>query len=90
MITEVSTRKTRYLEETWTKWKDSYAGDMFYPEIYLWSEGNYSCDCNRAIFFWRAGPKDEPEPEIERCSNKDYWVEIRELDGTLVYADEEK
>lgn len=28
---------------------------------YQWFEGNYSCDCNRALFFARAGGEDDPE-----------------------------
>jgi uncharacterized protein len=33
------------------------------PEIsdYVWIDGNYACDCNRALFFARAAGEDEPE-----------------------------
>lgn len=36
---------------------DGADGDWFW-----WSEGNMSCDCNRALEFARAGG--EPEPEV--------------------------
>lgn len=26
---------------------------------FLWSEGNYACDCNRALFFYNWGPESE-------------------------------
>ena len=32
---------------------------------YMWREGNYRCDCNRALFFARAGG--EPEPDDPPC-----------------------
>lgn len=29
---------------------------------YLWTDGNYGCDCNRALFFGRAGGNLEGDP----------------------------
>lgn len=31
---------------------------------FMWFEGNYSCDCNRALFFARAGGDDDMEADI--------------------------
>jgi len=28
---------------------------------FMFDAGNYSCDCNRALFFARAGDEDEPD-----------------------------
>jgi hypothetical protein len=41
---------------------------------YMWSEGNYACDCNRALFFARAkgGELDPPRS----CSRGKYRVRI--------------
>lgn len=39
---------------------------------FQWGENNYSCDCNRALFFARAAG--EPDPEID-CSEGLYVVE---------------
>ena len=46
-ITKIATGETRVLKrpEAW----DPEHSD------YMWSEGNYSCDCNRSIFFEEAG-----------------------------------
>lgn len=29
---------------------------------YLWTEGNWACDCNRALAFARAAGEPDPEP----------------------------
>lgn len=29
------------------------------PGTYIWEEGNFSCDCNRELFFARAGDEDD-------------------------------
>lgn len=34
-----------------------HVGDR-YPGTYIWEEGNYSCDCNRHIFFEDAHGRD--------------------------------
>lgn len=36
---------------------------------FLWSEGNYSCDCNRSLFFQRAAGK--PEMEVLKSDESD-------------------
>lgn len=49
---------------------------------FMWTEGNYACDCNRAIFFAEAGGEDEPEVT---CSDGKYSiVSIVLADGTKV------
>lgn len=52
---------------------------------YLWSDGNYGCDCNRAIFFHEAG--NEKDPDIE-CGETEYDV-VRVImhDGTVIEGD---
>lgn len=49
-----------------------------------WHEGNYSCDCNRAAFFAKAGGEEDPDSE---CGDGSYSVRVTQLDGTLVYQD---
>jgi len=44
------------------------------PNTYIWDEGNFACDCNRKLFFCRAGNEDEPE-EIP-CGDGKYSVNI--------------
>lgn len=46
-----------------------------------WSENNYSCDCNRRIFFFRGMDFDSPG-----CSDGAYRVRItRADDGSTLY-----
>lgn len=50
----------------------------------IWSEGNFSCDCNRELFFCRALNMNEPE-EIE-CGDSRYAVRIsNDVTGEVLY-----
>ena len=53
---------------------------------WLWTEGNYGCDCNRALFFARAFGEDETEAEEQECGDGvAYSVPFAELaDGTKI------
>jgi hypothetical protein len=53
-----------------------------------WEEGNFACDCNRKLFFHNALDLDLNEEEIT-CSEGKYRVKIYDLDGQLLYQDEE-
>lgn len=67
-----------YLDDSW---KDPDADAVRWQ----WSEGNYGCDCNRALFFARAGG--EPDPDVE-CSDGRYRVEkIVDATGVVVYSE---
>lgn len=85
-ITDTHTGETRILKE---ETKPTLGG--FH---YLWSEGNYSCDCNRSIFFHNAkwpsedGPSEE-EMFIAKCGDGRYRVRIvEEATGECVYEDD--
>lgn len=43
---------------------------------YLWTDGNWGCDCNRALLFARA--KGLPEP-AERPCGEDRYIAIRAI-----------
>lgn len=45
------------------------------PNASVWEEGNFSCDCNRYLFFQRA--KDEDEDEDVECSDGKYSVNLQ-------------
>ncbi len=47
-----------------------------YTDEYWWSEGNFSCDCNRALEFWRAKGKDEDDPELADENTPCQWEEF--------------
>jgi hypothetical protein len=50
----------------------------------MWAEGNYSCDCNRALFFAMA--VDEEDTDVS-CGEKGYSVRIVDGDNKQVYID---
>lgn len=52
------------------EWDSTYDEGVF---LYLWSDGgNYSCDCNRALFFARA--RGEEEPDDPPCGEDRFCV----------------
>lgn len=53
---------------------------------YQWADGNYGCDCNRALFFARAGG--EPDPDEYPCGETRFYVPFAVLDdGSTVLID---
>jgi len=52
---------------------------------YIWREGNYSCDCNRALFFYAWGPESE---NVDCSDGKFRIVSITDKrDGKIVYQE---
>ena len=56
-----------------------------YPD-YIWAEGNYSCDCNRHLFFQRAAG--EPDGDDYPCGDELYTVRIVAGNGEVLYQDD--
>ena len=56
------------------------------PDVldYMWSDGNYGCDCNRALFFARY--RGEEELDFE-CGEGAYSVRITDGLGKVIYQD---
>lgn len=52
------------------------------PDDYLWSEGNYSCDCNRSLFF-----HDWNEPEKRECGDSEFSIRISDMTGKVIYSE---
>lgn len=78
-ILDTTTGETRSYRDSWynsNPWEDSHE--------FLWSDGNYGCDCNRALFFARA--HGEPDPGIE-CGESRFKVRITDDAGKVLYAD---
>ena len=75
-ITDKESGEARYCkyEEPWDE-----------GEEYLWAEGNWSCDCNRRIFFERAVNPDWAGEA--RCGDSRYAVEICGVGGHILYQD---
>lgn len=56
------------------------------PVLWGWSEGNYSCDCNRRLYFARAAK--EAEDWESGCSDGQYSVNIyRASDLVCIYRE---
>lgn len=55
-----------------------------FPSDFNWAENNYSCDCNRYLFFQRA--KNDEESADIKCSDGKYSVQlINPVTGTVYY-----
>jgi hypothetical protein len=57
---------------------------------YIWEDGNYRCDCNRALFFARAAAEPTPDDPCDSpCGDGGYIVEriVRRLDGEVLYEE---
>jgi len=65
------------------KWADHQMG--FYD--YSWRDGNWSCDCNRYLFFCRAVGEDEEEEHP--CGEHRYAAKVVSLDGEILFSDYE-
>lgn len=67
-----------------------WPGDERCATEYMWTEGNYACDCNRGLFYARAAG--EPDPEHTGCSDTRYViVKVTDPDGTdLGYSEPEQ
>jgi hypothetical protein len=49
---------------------------------FIWTEGNYACDCNRGLFFERAAnPEYDGDPE---CGHDKYVLESVDVDGVRI------
>lgn len=54
------------------------------PSEFIWSDGNYACDCNRRIFFERAAGN-----EVEgECGDSAYSVEVFNPKTSVVFYSE--
>ena len=55
--------------------------------LYIWEEGNFACDCNRQLFWWRANNENEDETP---CGDSKFSVNIYSTNGKLVYKEFEE
>ena len=59
--------------------------DVYIPCVFNWEENNYSCDCNRYIFFERANGN---EPDDFECTDGRYLVNlVNPLYGNVYYRE---
>lgn len=65
-----------------------YRNDLAWDEasMYQWTDGNYGCDCNRTLFWYRAAGD---EAEGWKCGDTGFSALYAELpDGTRIPIDE--
>lgn len=63
---------------------DLYLREDGSPNMFMWEDGNYACDCNRRLFFARVNGEDE-DWESD-CSNTEYSVKIM-LGSQCIYSE---
>ena len=73
-IRKNATGEIRTFEDNMSVWLDDGI-----PNCFMWDEGNYSCDCNRFLFFERAGGL-EPDWDEGPCGHDAYSVNIESED----------
>ncbi|HEX9812083.1 MAG TPA: hypothetical protein VGA88_08365 [Burkholderiales bacterium] len=61
-------------EERWVNYDMPWDGGS----VFLWTEGNYGCDCNRHLFFERAFGR-EPDDDEHVCGDEKYTAVCAEL-----------
>ncbi len=64
-----------------------FLGEDKTPNIFIWEDGNYACDCNRGLFFDRAGNDEEREHECSQNTGDDYSVNILLQNGECIYSE---
>ena len=86
-----------YLYETATGERRVYESEEYISDPkdgwsdFMWAEGNYACDSNRALFWLRAGNEDESKEwdSPHRCETSEYIVEkiVRKATGQVLYEE---
>lgn len=52
---------------------------------FMWGDGNYCCDCNRALFFNRAAGEDDPD---HPCGTSEFQARVADArTGAVLYDD---
>jgi hypothetical protein len=57
------------------------------PSNFMWKDGNFSCDCNRHLFFnYAVGIEPEEDEEDDECTDWKYSVRlVNPVDGKVFY-----
>ena len=54
---------------------------------FLWTDGNYGCDCNRYLFFCRAAGASEDDPPD--CGETRFRLTVQDAAGITVFEEAE-
>lgn len=59
-----------------------------YPSVFNWKENNYSCDCNRRLFFKRVNNEETEDDWNVKCSQGKFSVNLKnKKDGVVYYRE---
>lgn len=59
-----------------------------YPSVFNWAENNFSCDCNRRLFFKRANNEETEEDWNVGCTDGKFSVNLKNKScGTVYYRE---
>jgi hypothetical protein len=90
-IKQASTGRSVTYKDTFPYWHEDEPYCPRWETLhFIWTDGNYSCACNRKIFFYRNLPEPQELSELETpCGRSQlYPVKIVLEDGTTVLDDE--
>jgi hypothetical protein len=78
---------TVFIRREDTKEVRKYVDEYPWQGDYMWADGNYSCDCNRYLFFERAAGNC-PEWDGGECGDELFALRIEDESGKELYRDE--
>ena len=71
-------------------YRDDFSGSDEPFDVWQWTDGNYGCDCNRSLFFMRAGGESPSVTDHGGCGTTGFSVVKAVLeDGTEIEVDDE-
>jgi hypothetical protein len=74
----------------WKGWQDQDDPSPERQIIFMFGDGNYACDCNRALFFEAAKTGSWSHVPRGECGNERYIIEkiVDRATGRIVYEDD--
>ena len=86
VIAEIRDNETSEVREY--KTKEILDNGEEYPSVFNWEDNNYSCDCNRRLFFNSANRGLKIEDFDVECSKGKFSVNLKnELNGLYYYKE---
>ena len=71
-----------HIDEQVGNWSDN---------AFIWTEGNFCCDCNRYLLFEHAGgnePTDEEDDLNGYCGHERYRIRVTDNAGKVLYEED--
>ena len=85
-IAEIKNNETSEIREYETHEILEIGGE--HPSVFNWEENNFSCDCNRRLFFKRANNEETEDDCNAECSDGKFSVNLKnKKDGKVYYRE---